>query len=68
MDCEQPAVEPGSWNELISALNRALARRAHELFGYVAPTRQYKPIAPKARQARIKSRPYFASAFFAHGL
>ena len=52
----------------MGALDRPQTGRLNEVFGGITPSRQYQRIAPKARQARIKSRPHFASAIFAHGL
>ena len=57
-----------SRNELIGALDGPQTGRLNEVFGGITPSRQYQRVAPKARQATIKSRPHFASAIFAHGL
>jgi hypothetical protein len=53
---------------LIGALDRPQTGRLNKIFGGVTRSRHYQRVAPKARQARIKSRPHFASAIFAHSL
>ena len=51
-DDEQPAIQAGSWDELVGALDRAQTRRPYEAFGGGACPGQTQRIAPKSRRQR----------------